>query len=92
LALQVVGDLGPLELARARLLNGQRGARDEGGRVEEADPALAAEPLGAPGDAFLHDAPALGFEWRQGFERVNRRRRQYVRVALQDVFTKQKSA
>ena len=89
LPLQVVGNLRAVELARARLLHGERGARNDGGRIEEADPPTVAEARRPPLDALAHDPLALAVEPREGLQRIECRRCQHVRVVLPDAVTKQ---
>ena len=86
------GNLPSLRTARTRLLHRERGARDDGGRIEKADPPTVAEARGAPLDALAHDPLALAVEPRQGLQGVERLRGQYVRVVLTNAFTKQQVA
>ena len=80
LPLQVVGDLRTLELPLARLLHGQRRARDDGGGVEEADPPAVPEAGGPPLHPRLHEIAAVPVEARQGLEGLEALRGQHVRV------------
>ena len=74
LALQIGGDLAPVEVAVAGVLNADARARDQRLGIEEGDALPAALPRQSPRDAPCHQLAPVTVERRQHLQRLKRRR------------------